>query len=169
MKFKFAALFAGLFLVSSANALNVTHKVDSPGVCPDSLQVKIAALNGKPDLFQVEILFLPEPGGNHSARVFNKLMVLKDGELLADAPLDVILDGRQFRSQFRLHRSALEQSKVTVSMYLVGGGDIPVLGGGQIYEISLKGFLVPTGDDDLKPGVGVPLIDGEGALPAVGQ
>ena len=171
MKFTLIILLAGLFLVSPAKALTVMQKVDSTRNCPESLHVQISALKGKPDLFIVELLFLPEPADTHSLRVFNKLMVMKGDELIADVPLDVILDGQQFRSQFRIHRSALEQSKVTVSMYVVerAGGGMPVLGGGQVYEISLKGFIEPPDGDDLLPGVAVPLIENLTNPPAKGQ
>lgn len=160
MKLTFNILFLGLFVSSQAIALNVMQKVNSPENCPESLQVQISSLNGTLDQFKVEILFLPEPGDTKTVRVFNKLMVIKDGEVLADAPLDLIKEGQYFRSQFRLHRSALEQSKVSVSMYLVGRGNVPVLGGGYIYEISLKGFIVRLAEN-LPSGVDTPLIKGE--------
>ncbi len=166
MKILLSILLTSLFITSSVDALTVLNRVDSPRQCPDSLQIKITALKGKPDQFKVEILFVPEPAATHTVRVFNKLMVLHDEKLLADAPLDVIRDGHQYRSQLRLHKDALEHSKVSVSMYLVERNGMPILGGGHIYEISLKGFIFPQLEDEPESGTQQPLIENTLPVPA---
>jgi hypothetical protein len=100
----------------------------------------------------VTIQFTPEVSANYRERVkaFGQLNVKLGEKTIAIASLKAVQKSDAFVFSFQLAGDAFEASELTLSTQLYERDGHPTLGGGEVYQLRLKGFP-PTDKAKAKP------------------
>ena len=140
-------LFCLAFALNSADALVVLMpKLTSPENCPKHLQVIAKPDKKDADFVTILVRFKPREYKPYIGRVKTtfRLELAHEGETLFRSGLKTQKAKAGFTTtRFRIRKSSLRESELTVSSHLFERDGTPTVGGGVIYEISLKGWITP--------------------------
>ena len=154
MKKTLPALACLTFTVISSEALvTLMPKLTSPESCPEHLQVTAKPDKTDADFVTVSVRFKPREYAPYIGRVKATiwLELNHEGETVLRSGLSTKIAKDGFTTAyFRIRKSALRESELTVSSHLFEKDGTPTIGGGVIYEIPLKGWITPR-DKAAKP------------------
>jgi hypothetical protein len=157
-------LFCLAFALNSADALVVLMpKLTSPENCPKHLQVIAKPDKKDADFVTISVRFKPCEYEPYIAQVKATvwLELAHEGETLFRSGLSTKIAKDGFKTaRFRIRKSALRESELTVSSHLFEKDGTPTVGGGVIYEIPLKGWSEPQGKAEkrqIAPGIKIEL------------
>ncbi|MFT4587188.1 MAG: hypothetical protein ACI9VS_002193 [Candidatus Binatia bacterium] len=142
------------FVLNSAQALvALMPKLTSPENCPKHLQVTAKPDKKDTDFVTISVRFKPREYEPYIGRVKATfwLNLSHKGETLFRSGLSTKIAKDGFTTaRFRIRKSALRESELTVSSHLFERDGTPTIGGAVIYEIPLKGWITPR-DKAAKP------------------
>jgi len=146
MKKKVLTLLCVYSSLASTQALTSMTTLRSPEECPKHLQVTATPDKKDADFVNISVRFKPQEYKPYTGRIKATIWLElgHDGETLFRSGLStrIAKDGYT-TARFRIRKSALRESELTVSPHLFERDGTPTIGGGVIYEIPLKGWITP--------------------------
>lgn len=151
MKKTLLALLCLSFSLASTQALTIMTTLRSPEECPKHLQITAKPDKKDADFVNVSVRFKPREHEPYIGRVKAafSLKLAHKGETLFSSGLRTQKARDGFTTcHFRIRKSSLRESELTVSSSLFEKDGTPTVGGGVIYAIPLKGWIEPRGGVD---------------------
>lgn len=163
MKKTWLSLICLAFTFNSARALTLIQRLDGPESCPKHLQITAKPDKKDADFVQVSVRFKPreyEPCiGRVKATIWLKLA--HEGETLLSSGLSTRKAKDGFATtRFRIRKSSLGASELTVSSHLYERDGTPTVGGGVTYEVPLRNLGEPrdtSAKSRIAPGINIEL------------
>lgn len=168
MKKTLLALHCLVCSLASTQALTIITALRSPGECPKHLQITAEPGAKDAKFVTVSVRFKPDEPDPYKSRVKADchLSLIHNGETLFRSGLKTDKKDGFTTCRFRLHKDSMRESVLTVSSSLFEKDGHPTIGGGVIYEIPLKGWMIPRENAErtsASPGIEIELD----AIPAI--
>lgn len=131
------------FIASPVAALSIFTKIGGPRECPDNLQIEVKPAARAPGLHTVSVHFTPREFQNFDGTTGAVcILTVNTAETpVARVRVHFTKHRSEWSGSFNLHPSTFATSEVRISSHLIARDGLPIVGGGIIYEVALRGFL----------------------------